>query len=80
MMEHHAGNGDDGDDGDSDDDNDDVYWNIGGGHTTWLIHATTSRQTGGQLALLIRLHHIPTFLCSTTRLAEQQAGRGHHGN
>ena len=79
MMEHHAGNGDDGDDGDSDDDNDDVYWNIGGGHTTWLIHATTSR-LGGQLALLIRLHHIPTFLCSTTCLAEQQAGRGHHGN
>ena len=46
MMEHHAGNGDDGDDGDSDDDNDDVYWNIGGGHTTWLIHATTSRLGG----------------------------------
>ena len=49
MMEHHAGNcddGDDGDDGDSDGDDDDVYWNIGGGHTTWLIHATTSRLGG----------------------------------
>ena len=53
LWTHHAGNGDDsdddddGDDGDdSDDDDDDVYWNIGGGHTTWLIHATTSRLGG----------------------------------
>ena len=44
LRTHHAGNGDDGDDGDGDDD--DVYWNIGGGHTTWLIHATTSRLGG----------------------------------
>ena len=43
-----------------------------------LVNSCHHLQTGGQLALLIRLHHIPTFLCSATRHAEQQAGRGHH--